>query len=121
MKKASAVFQIVMGSGMIGVWIVLFATNQIPELEAEPVRIAMHIVAEWTTGILLLISGLWTVVKSTPHKTLFYLSLGALTYTLIASPGYYGGKGEWGVFAVFMLMLVATIAVIVAGPRCEEP
>ena len=120
MIKISAIYQICIGIGMIGIWILLFITRQIPELQSEPIRIAMHILAEVTTGILLLISGLSILKKGLPHKTFYNLSCGALVYTLIASPGYYGSKGEWGVFTVFTIMLIISISFVVTGHRSSR-
>jgi hypothetical protein len=77
----------------------------------------MHILAEVTTGILLLISGLSYLLKGLPHKTFYNLSYGALVYTLIASPGYYGNKGAWDVFIVFAIMLLVSTFFVVTGHR----
>ena len=74
MKKTSAVYQIIIGTGMIGIWIILFLSEQIPELLTEPVRIAMHILAETVTGALLIISGVITLKTGSQNKILYNLS-----------------------------------------------
>ena len=112
MKKFAATFQIVIGAGIIGIWIFLWGSNQIPELETEPVRILMHITAEIVTGLLLLVSGVWIILKKYTHNMLFNLSFGCLIYSLLASPGYYAQKGEWIPFIIFMMMLVITIGLL---------
>ena len=117
MRKLTAVFQIILGAGIIGIWVMLFLSGRIPEIQTEPLRIAMHIAAEFTTGCLLLISGIYSLIKSAQHRVLFNLSFGALIYTLIVSPGYYADRGEWPVFAVFMIMLVITVLLILLNSK----
>jgi len=41
----------------------LFLSNQIPEIQTEPIRITMHILAEITTGVLLISSGVYILTK----------------------------------------------------------
>ena len=117
MKKVTAIYQITIGIGMMGVWLMLFLNHQIPELQTEAIRITMHMLAEITTGILLLTSGLYILIKKETHKTFLNLSFGALIYTLIASPGYYAQQSEWSVFIVFIIMLVLTIGLVISNHR----
>ncbi|MFQ6061027.1 MAG: hypothetical protein ACE5KV_07030, partial [Thermoplasmata archaeon] len=53
-RSLAAVYSIFVGLAMIGMWMVLYATGQIPELEMEPFGIHMHIAAEITCAILLI-------------------------------------------------------------------
>jgi hypothetical protein len=112
MKNLTALFQMLIGFGMIFIWVLLFLTDQIPELETEPFRIVMHITAEVITGLLLLGSGIWLLIRKHPHKVFFYLSFGCLIYTLIVSPGYYAQKGEWSTFVVFLAILIFAVALL---------
>lgn len=112
MKKLVAVYQTIIGIGMIGIWILLFSTNQIPEFETEPIRIILHITAEIVTGFLLIGSGIWLIMTNKTHPLLFNLSFGCLLYTLIASPGYYAQNGDWGVLAAFLIMLIITAVLL---------
>ncbi len=43
--KAAALFSIVVGISMILMWMMFYFTGSIPELESEPARIAMHLLA----------------------------------------------------------------------------
>lgn len=116
-KKMTAMYQILIGTGMIGIWVLLFSTGNIPELQNELMRIVMHITAEVLTGVLLLISGLWILIKKHTHRVFYYLSSGALLYTLIASPGYYAGKDEWAVFFAFIGLLLFTIFLLIINQK----
>ena len=119
MRMFTSFFKIIIGSGMIGIWAFLFITKQIPEVQTEPIRIMMHIAAELATGIMLLISGLYYLLKSKKHKILFNLSFGALIYTLIVSPGYYAQQGSLPVFVSFMVLLVISIVLIIVNARAD--
>jgi len=73
MKKIIAIYQIIIGLGMIGIWILLFLSNQIPEIQTELIRITMHILAEITTGVLLISSGVYILTKK-KFSSLFDIS-----------------------------------------------
>ena len=74
----------------------------------------MHILAEAATGVSLLVSGCFILVKRKKCNALFYLSFGALLYTLIASPGYFIQLGQWDIGALFLVLLVTSMAVLAA-------
>ena len=103
--KISGMFQLVIGAGMIGIWLVLFLSKQIPELQTAPFRIFMHILAEIVTASLLLISGSFILLKKYRHPIFYNLSFGMLIYTLIASQGHYAQQSDWGLVTLFFLML----------------
>ena len=111
-EKLSGLYQVIMGIGMIGIWILNFVKGEIPELETEPYRIAMHILAEAVTACMLLVSGFSILLKGRKMKTLFNLASGALIYTLIASPGYFAQMSNWGGVVVFLALLVITIGLL---------
>lgn len=71
----------------------------------------MHILAEITTSVLLISSVVYILTKKR-LSSLFDISSGSLTYTLIASSGYYGQKGEWAVFTIFLAMLIITVTML---------
>ncbi len=103
--KAAAIFSIVVGTSMILMWMMFYFTGSIPELESEPVRIAMHLLAEFATAITLIIAG-WGLLQAKAWAVNVYLlATGALLYTLIQSPGYFVQTGE----PVFVLMFAVLI------------
>jgi hypothetical protein len=55
----SGIYAIIIGIGILGLWLMLYITKQIPELKTEPVAIAFHITAESLMGILSLLSGIF--------------------------------------------------------------
>jgi hypothetical protein len=111
----SAVFAIVVGAGMIGMWTFLYVSRQIPELETEPLRIGFHIAAEMATGIALIIGGLGLLTDRTWGEPVALVSLGMLLYTVIISPGYYAQKGVWsfvGMFAIIFVLALASVFLV---------
>jgi len=115
--KISGIYQVVIGAGMIGIWILNFINGEIPELQTATWSIAMHILAEVVTAILLLISGLSILLKKHKMKTLFNIAFGALIYTLIASPGYFAQQSNWTAAALFLAMLIITLALLISENR----
>jgi len=57
LKKIAALYSIIIGIVMSGMWLSFIATNQVPEINTEPIRITYHLLAEFLTAILLLIGG----------------------------------------------------------------
>jgi hypothetical protein len=110
------IFAIVVGIGMIGIWSVSYFTNQIPELETEPMRIKFHLAAEFTTAIVLLAAGIGLLTGQNWALDTFLISMGMLLYTVIVSPGYFAQKGQWAyvvMFGVILVLALVSIFVIV--------
>ena len=105
-RKVIAIYSIAMGLCMISMWTMFYLTGGIPELNTEPFRIAMHLIAEYSTAIGLIIGGYGLIKSKRWGYNLYLLSTGALIYTLIQSPGYYLQQGNIGfviMFAVFII------------------
>ena len=57
-KAMAAIYSILIGISIIGVWTILYINGSIPEFDTEPIRIGMHLIAEIATGIILILGGL---------------------------------------------------------------
>jgi hypothetical protein len=88
----SGIFAIIIGVGIIGLWLMLYLTNQIPELETETVAIKFHITVEMTMGVLSLLSGIFHLIGFSWASYFFILAMGLVIYAVINSAGYYGQK-----------------------------
>ncbi len=112
----ASIVALVVGTGMIGQWIMFLATGQVPELKTEPLRIRFHLAAEFTTALALLVGGTGLLTGQLWGRWFYLLAMGMLLYTVIVSPGYFAHKREWafvGMFAIlFLLALVSIILVI---------
>jgi peptidoglycan/LPS O-acetylase OafA/YrhL len=112
-KKTVGIFQLVVGTGMLGIWMLSFHTGKVNELQTEVFRIAMHLLAEVLTALSLLISGGLILFSKRKHPGLFYGSFGALIYSLIASPGYFAQRGDWAVVFLFIVLLVMSVGLLI--------
>jgi hypothetical protein len=56
-RKIAVIYSIIIGVAMIGMWLSLIVTNQVSEINTEPIRISYHLIGEFLTAILLLIGG----------------------------------------------------------------
>jgi peptidoglycan/LPS O-acetylase OafA/YrhL len=112
----SAVYALVVGMGMIGQWLFFLATEQVPELKTEPLRIRFHLVAEFATAIALLVGGIALLTHQSWGQWFYLLAVGMLLYTVIVSPGYFAEKGQWafvGMFAVVLLLALVSIVLVI--------
>ena len=112
LKKIAAIYSIIIGFAMIGMWLSFIVTDQVPEIKTEPIRITYHLIGEFLTAILLLIGGFGLFTSSKWGFHLFLISMGMLLYTVIVSAGYYAEKGDMamvGMFSIFQLLTVAFI------------
>jgi len=120
-KPIAVIYSFIIGSSMIGMWTMFLITDAIPELDTEPLRIGMHMLAEVATGVTLLIGAIGIQTKKTWGVTMYLISLGMLLYTLIASPGYYADKGNILFVGMFVILLIITIIVAaIAFVKKEE-
>ena len=108
-----SLFAILVGIGMIGMWSVSYFTNQIPELETEPVRIKFHLAAEFATAIVLITAGIGLFTRQDWCLLIYLVSMGMLLYTVIVSPGYFAQKGQWAYVVMFGVILVLALMSII--------
>jgi len=120
-RKIAAAYSLLMGLSMFGMWTMFWIVGEIPELETEPIRIGMHLAAEFVTAVLLIAGGI-ALLKSWKHSiNLFQFSMGMLIYTLIQSPGYFAEQGELAFVAMFTIfLLIAGILLIWSFKNPEE-
>jgi len=114
-KTLAAFFAIFVGISIIGVWTMLYITGSIPELNTEPIRIWMHLVAEMTTGIVLILGAYGLLRNKRWGYNVYLISMGMLIYTLIVSPGYYAEKGDYLFVGIFIIMAFFAIILIIAS------
>ncbi len=118
--KAAAVFSIIVGVSMILMWMMFYLTGSMPELENEPARIAMHLLAEFATAIALIIAG-WGLLKAKSWgASIYLLATGALLYTMIQSPGYFVQSGETSFVVLFAVLIILTLFFLVQVLKGEK-
>lgn len=105
--KIAAVYSIIIGIAMLGMWVVFLATGQVPELQTKFFEITLHIIAEVATALALVLGGYGLFTSKKWGFQAYMFSMGMLLYTLIVSPGYYLQRGDavmTGMFAAFFVI-----------------
>ena len=111
------IYSVLIGLMMIGMWVSLLLTKQVPELKPAsyaPRLIAYHIVAELLTAIVLIISGVGLFLVSDWAKILSAISLGMLLYSVINSPGKYAHENNLPMVAMFTIITILTVVATIA-------
>ncbi len=110
------IYSVLIGLMMIGMWVSLLLTKQVPELKPAsyaPRLIAYHIVAELLTAIVLIISGVGLFLVSDWARILSAISLGMLLYSVINSPGKYAHENNLPMVAIFTIITILTVVAII--------
>lgn len=112
-KNIVAIYSIIIGISIIGMWTMFYITGSIPEINNEPIRIGMHIIAEIATGIVLFVGAFGLLNNKKWGFNIYLISIGMLLYTLLASPGYYADKGDLIFVGMFVIMLIITLIFVI--------
>ena len=107
--KFLAWYGIVVGFVMIAQWIFFLATGGVPELQTEPWRISLHLAAEFTTALMLIVSGIAMLKATAWGKKVLLVGLGMVIYSEIVSPGYFAQLGQWALVGMFAVLLIGAI------------
>ncbi len=108
--KFSAFYGIFVGALMFAQWIFFLVTGQVPELQAEPYRIALHLTAELVTAAGLIVTGVALLKRVSWAAKAYLVFAGMLIYSVIASPGYFAQQGQWALVAMFAILLTLAVA-----------
>ena len=120
MKKAAAIFSILMGVMMFGTWAFLFLFNQFPEIRTLPLESGYLLVAEFLTAAALIIAGYGVLTRRQWASALMLVALGELIYCTIRFAGELGQSGSLAGLGFFTAVAVgglifASYLVIRAG------
>ena len=113
MRKIEALFSILMGAALLGTWIVLFLQSNVPELMTSPLEMGLLLVAEFLTGLSLIVGGIGLLARTRWGVPLELVALGMLLYVSTYYTGILGQQGNTPA-AVFMAS-VAIFTLIVLG------
>ena len=108
-----AIYSVLLGLVMIGFWVLALSSNIVPP-EEKPWAITFHVIAEFSTAILLIISGVGLWFGSEWARSLSTLALGLLLYIVIYSPGYYAQRNNLPMAAMFIVLIILTVLAIIA-------
>jgi len=113
-KKAAAIYSIIVGVSMLLMWMMFYIIGSIPELTTEPARILLHIIAEIATAIALVCAGFGLLKLKDWGYQVYLLATGGLIYTMIQSPGYFLQNGEFGFVLMFAVLLILGFILLVS-------
>ena len=112
-NKLVAAYGILVSLPMIRMWTSLLLTDQVPPSE-KPWTITFHLITEFSTAILLIVSGAGLWLHSEWSKRLSLISLGMLLYPVVVSPGYYTQKNNLPMVVMFVVLIILTVTAIIA-------
>lgn len=119
LRKTAAIFSIVIGTGIIAIWILLLASGSVPETSTAPIQIGVHIFSEYFTASLLLASGTGMLTRKKWAGRLFPVSMGTLMYSVLTGVGLYTQQGSWAMTAMFLAIFALAILFAVKLPAGE--
>ena len=85
----AGVFYVLNGLSMLMVWPILIATGGVPELKTQFIYMVFHLVAEFTTAILGIVTGVGLLRKGERSKPLYFLSTGFFLIAGYLACAYY--------------------------------
>lgn len=95
---------------MIVWWSLDIRSGALSRGDRAPVEIALHLGAEMLTAFLLVVGGV--VALTTDGRSVAFVALGMLLYTVIQSPGYFVARKEAAPAVMFAALLVFTVAAL---------
>lgn len=107
--KPLAIYALVIGTFLVGMWSFFLISGLVPEFDTRPTEISFHLIVEFCTAIMLIISGIRVLYSNGHGEGMLLLSTGMLFYTLLNSSGYYAEKARTGFILLFIVMLIAAI------------
>jgi len=107
--KAAAIFAIIVGVSMLGMWGVFYLTDNIPELETKPFELTFHLIAELITAVFLIIAGVGVLKQARWGYNLYLIATGMVLYTMIMSPGYFLQAGDFSFLIMFLILIVLAL------------
>lgn len=117
MRRFAIVYAVLVGCGMLGLWAMLLATGQVPEVETEPYRIAFHLAAEWMTAGTLIVAGVALARRAQWARATYRVAIGMLLYTAVVSPGYYAQLGQWPMVVMFAAIFAGALFAVRGAGR----
>ncbi len=109
MKKAAAIFSILMGLMMFGTWAFLFLSNQFPAIRTLPLQSGYLLVAEFLTAAALVGAGYGMLTRREWAPALMLVALGELIYCTIRFAGELGQSGSLAGLGFFSAVAIGSL------------
>lgn len=109
-KKISAIYSIIMGISVMGMWCIILLTQGTPEGQFE---ITFHLISEFLMAILLITGGyIFLRLKNNGRKILM-VAHGMLIYSVLNAAGYYGQRENIGMTSMFFSIFIVSSVLLV--------
>jgi hypothetical protein len=113
MSSSIGIYCLSVGVLMMIWWSVSVRRGALRRPDRSRSEMALHLVAEMLTAILLVVSGVSLLTNGDSAVPIAALALGMLLYTVIASPGYFIARQELPPVYLFGALAMLTIAAAV--------
>lgn len=110
-RKITAVYSIIIGISVLGMWSMTILTGGIEE---GPVEISFHLASEFLMAILLLIGGIESLRGKTYGRKLFLISNGMLIYSVLNAAGYFGQRGNIPMMIMFLAIFIISSGLLLS-------
>ncbi len=100
---------LIIGISIIIQWVFFLMTENVPELQSEPLSILFHITIEGITALTLIGSAILLHKNRPKVSYLAVFAQGMLAYTVVNSAGYFAQSGDWPFVAFFAVLLYFSI------------
>jgi len=118
--KAIAFFTILMGLAQMATWVVLFSLGMVPEIVTQPFGTWLLLIAEFLTGLALVIGGYALLVRKPWGLHLELAALGMLLYCTVYSTGVFGQQGNTPAAAFFAVVALLSSLCIGVGLTLQD-
>lgn len=117
LRRTAAIFAIVVGAGMLGIWILQLLTGQAREAQTAPIELTLAIAANCITAIVLLFTGAGLFRAKLWAQKMYLFALGMLDYSVIISSGYFAQQGNFAFVGMFAVLLGASVVLTAVNLR----
>ena len=114
-KQLAIYYSLFMGFSIILIWIYFISSGDYTNYLGEDLEFISHLIAEFSTAILLIASGILLIKNRSRAIYLLFLSIGMLIYTLILALGYfveihiYSFAIMFGTFALMSALILISL------------
>jgi len=111
----------ILGLGVIIWWLYLLVNGQMPELETTPVYALLHVTAEITMGVCMLVGGIGILSGASWARKTTFVAVGMMLYAVVNAAGYYAQTKETPMVVMFgTLFVLGTLYVFFQNPARDR-
>jgi len=114
-QKATGMFSVVIGAGIFGWWAMALLSGKMPELHSAPVEAALHLTAEFLTGLAMLAGGYGLLAGRWWAPKVHLLSLGMLSYAVLQVAGYAAQREQLAAASLFAVIFIVALVLFSKG------